>query len=82
MCRATKQAQYKLSATISFMHIQCHVRLAMRQTQEKCIFNVWYILICFVAHVCCMSTEGAEFENFQYQELDISKPAQFEGRHP
>jgi hypothetical protein len=29
-----------------------------------------------------MSTEGAEFENFQYQELDISKPAQFEGRHP
>jgi hypothetical protein len=40
------------------------------------MFCIYTIFICFVGDVCCMSAEGAEFENFQYQELDISEPGQ------
>jgi len=29
-----------------------------------------------------LSAKGAEFENFQEQELDISEPTQFEGKCP
>jgi hypothetical protein len=45
------------------------------------MFGVLFLFI-FVGHVCCMSAESAEFENFQDQEFDIPEQTQIEGKCP